>query len=189
MRRDTLFAVSGLPKNGLRWAGGLFGLVAAGCATNVAEQQACPVALVVQPASEVTQFLPGPGRDLTDVVLEAKLSGVDGFCEFDLEQDGSGDVAVEMQVVFEAARGPANETRSGEFTYFVALVDKDKNVLRKPLFDAALEFPANASRIRFADDITVDFQLQQGEPAVDYEIWVGFQLTEDEVEYNQSLAR
>ena len=176
-------------KDGPRWTGALFGLAAAGCATNVAEQQPCPVALVVQPASEVTQFLPGPGRDLTDVVLEAKLAGVDGFCEFDLEEDGSGEVAVDMQVVFEAARGPANDTRSGRFTYFVALVDKDEQVLRKPLFDADLEFPPNASRIRFADNITVDFQLQPGEPAVDYNILVGFQLTGEEVQYNRDVGR
>ncbi len=171
-----------------RWAVCLAALAAAGCATNVAEQQACPSAKVVREFSNLTQFLPGPGRDLTDVVIEAKVDSVDGFCQFDLENDGSGEVEVDMEVFFQAALGPSNDTRSAEFVYFVALLDKERNVLRKPIFDAVLTFPSNASRVQFSDEIAVDFRLEAGEPAADYEILVGFQLTDEEAEYNRKAG-
>ncbi len=167
----------------------LLALTAAGCATNEAELQPCPSALVVQPAADVTQFLPGPGRDLTDVIVEAKIQGVDGECEVSIERDGSGEVLVDMTVLFEANRGPANQTRSAQLSYFVALVDQGQNILKKPVFDAEVAFPANGNRVRFADNIAVDIPLAVGEQAASYNILVGFQLTEDEVLYNRSQIR
>ncbi len=163
-------------------------LAAAGCATESAEQP-CPSALIVARAGEVTQFLPGPGRDLTDVVMEAEIRDLDGFCDFDLERDGTGEVTVDMTVLFEAERGPANETRSGQFSYFIALVDQNQNILKKPVFDSDVEFPTNTNRVQFSETIGVDIPLRAGETSTDYSILVGFQLTEEEVTYNLSKSQ
>ena len=171
-----------------RRTGAAFALIVAGCTTQTVEQP-CPAALVVVRAAEVTQFLAGPGRDLTDVVMEAEISELDGFCEMDLEADGSGEVQVDMTVLFEANRGPANDTRGGRFTYFVALLDVGQNILKKPLFDAEVTFPRNANRVRFTENIEVEIPLKAGEVAADYNILVGFQLTDGQAEYNRSKTQ
>lgn len=168
-----------------RKVGALFAMAVAGCATQTVDQP-CPSALVVRVAAEATQFLPGPGRDLTDVVMEAEISGLDGFCEMDLEQDGSGEVQVDLTVLFEANRGPANETQDGRFSYFVALVDVGQNILKKPVFDADVTFPTNGNRVRFTENIGLEIPLKAGEAAAGYEILVGFQLTDEQAAYNRS---
>ncbi len=172
-----------------RKAGAALALVAAGCAAQTAEQQPCPSALVVRAAAEATQFLPGPGRDLTDVIMEAEIRELDGFCEMDLERDGSGEVQVDLTVLFEANRGPANETQGGRFSYFIALVDVDRNILKKPVFDADVTFPGNGNRVRFTEDIELEIPLKAGEAAAGYEILVGLQLTDEQAEYNRSKVQ
>ena len=172
----------------LRKAGAALALVAAGCATQTVEQP-CPSARIIRQAAEATQFLPGPGRDLTDVIMEAEVRDLQGSCGFDLARDGSGEVQVDMTVLFEANRGPANETRSGRLTYFVALIGGDQKILRKPTFVVELIFPINRNRIQFREMIALEIPLKAGETTADYSIRVGFQLTEEQAAYNRSKVR
>ena len=95
-------------------------------------------------------FLPGPGRDLTDVVMEAKITVFDGFCDADLERDGNGEIQVELTLLIEASRGPANQDGAGQLAYFVALA----------------------------------IPVRPGVSGADIGLLIGFQLTEEEIQYN-----
>src|SRR5688500_5409169 len=67
-----------------------------------AEPLACPRVAIVGDASEVTQFRPGAGKDLTDIRSRAALLDFTGGCEY----DRTG-VTVNLNLILAAERGPA----------------------------------------------------------------------------------
>ncbi len=137
-------------------------------------------------------FLPGPGRDLTDVVMEAKITVFDGFCDADLERDGNGEIQVELTLLIEASRGPANQDGAGQLAYFVALVDgasadnlsEATDILSKPVFDVDVVFPRNAGRVSLREVVELAIPVRPGVSGADFGLLIGFQLTEEEIQYN-----
>ena len=146
----------------------------------------CPNIVIVQELAHLTEFKPGEGRDLTDVVLEGRVTGFDGFCETDLDEGAAGEVEVELRVVFTASRGPANTDRKGSFRYFIALADRDGNTVQKHVFDSAVEFPGNRNRVAPFEELTLKIPLRAGENGADYTAYVGFQLSPEQLDYNRS---
>ena len=146
----------------------------------------CPDIVIVQDAAEVTQFLPGPGRDLTDVTLEAQVAAFRGFCDTDIGDDGTGAVDVELELLMIATRGPAAATRDALVSYFVAIADKQENVLARAEFESAITFECNRNRIGFAEELTQRIPLDRGQLGDDYSIFVGFVLTDEDLRYNRN---
>jgi hypothetical protein len=147
----------------------------------------CPDVVIVQELAEVTKFRPGEGRDLTDVVLEGRVATFRGFCETDIDDGKPVEVTVELQLVFDVSRGPANTDRKGSFRYFVALNDSADKPVQKHIFDAEVEFAGNRNRIAPFEELTLTVPLREGENGADYTVYVGFQLTSDELVYNRNL--
>lgn len=150
----------------------------------------CPNIIIVKDTSELTAFRPGNGRDLTDVVFDAKLVRFDGTCETDLEDDKSGTVSVDLQLFFEATRGPANETRTGSFRYFVAIADRAGKILAKKVFETGFEFEGNRNRVGALQELAQEIPLRPGQLGDEFDVFVGFQLSDEQLQYNRArLAR
>lgn len=146
----------------------------------------CPNIVIVQDAAELTQFLPGPGRDLTDVTLEARVADFRGFCDTDLADHGTGAVEVEMELLLVATRGPAATSREARVRYFVAIADKDENVLARAEFDTDITFEGNRNRIGFAEELTQRIPLDRGQLGDDFSVFVGFALSDEDLKYNRN---
>jgi hypothetical protein len=144
----------------------------------------CPNIVIVQDASELTQFLPGPGRDLTDVTLEAQIADFRGFCDTDIEDDRSGTVDVDLQLVMVATRGPAAGTRDATIRYFVAIADTEENILAREEFETSITFEGNHNRIGFAEELTQKIPLQAGQLGDAFNVFIGFVLTDSDLTYN-----
>ncbi|MEE9250570.1 MAG: hypothetical protein V3U93_05525 [Alphaproteobacteria bacterium] len=157
-------------------------LVAAGCGlfgTKVA-QHPCPRAGVLKEAAALTKFRPGPGRDLTDVLFEARFTNVQTTCKYD-----SKGVKVDMRLALAVERGPADRSRKAEFEYFVAIADPSDAVLAKERFATRMSYPPNLNRVSGVEELEQMIPLQAGRSAAAYKIIVGFQLTKGELEFNQ----
>ena len=145
----------------------------------------CPNISVLADTAEVTKFRSGLGRDLTDVVLEARITDYSGFCDTDLDDGAGGEVQVELRLLIEVARGPANGSRRGSYDFFVAIGDRERNILAKQVFTSEVEFEGNRNRLTAVEDLEQTIPLGAGELGDDYDIYVGFQLSEDELLYNR----
>ena len=140
----------------------------------------CPQVAILGDAERTTQFKPGAGRDLIDVMFEAEIRNIRTNCKI-LEG------RVISEVVFEliATRGPAAKSGEGNFTYFVAVTDATGRVLAKETFDTRVAFTASRRRAG------VEELTEQNIPIIgdvlpnSLEILVGFQLTEDQLKYNR----
>ncbi|MBO6782148.1 MAG: hypothetical protein JJ899_02580 [Alphaproteobacteria bacterium] len=147
----------------------------------------CPQIAIVQDASELTLFTPGPGRDLTDVTLEAKVAEFGGFCETDIDEDtGTGEVEIDMRVLFEATRGPASISRQQVVSYFVAISDREENILARQVFDITLEFEGNRNRLGVVEDLRQRIPLRAGQLGEDFSVFIGFQLTDEQLRFNRT---
>lgn len=140
---------------------------------------ACPDVRQVSKLNQMTQYRDGPGRDLTDVVLETRFGEMSGACEYD-----ENSVEVDLLVAIEAARGPANVERTGRFDYFVAITDPQGKVLNKRIFPVELSFERNQNRIRVVEELTQRIPLSNLRAGPDYRILLGFQIAEDQLEDN-----
>lgn len=148
------------------------------------ERRPCPPVRLEATTSEMTRFRPGPGRDLTDVVMTAELTGYQGACEYG---DDDNTVRVELQLGFRAALGPAAESRRQSFDYFVAIPRFLSDPAGKQVFGTELEFPENVDRVRYAgEEVSVTVPVGEGESALDYPVYIGFQLTPAQADYNRT---
>jgi len=140
----------------------------------------CPQGLILADASEVTIFRDGPGRDLTDVVAQARVADVVIDCKPERRQ-----VRVDLQVAIAAERGPANRTGKLPIDYFVAIIDPQGQVMTRQGFRMNFEWPENRVRIGQIDDLEPRISIEAPEKAPAYQIWVGLQLTEEQLAWNR----
>lgn len=162
----------------------------AGCAGNKQEARPlCPPVQVLADASSLTRFASGGGRDLVDVDHEITILGLDSGCDYEGDAgSASRTLQVAVAPVISAYRGPANTDRQARFVYFVSVVDSSGNVLNKQDFPVLVEFPGNRTRVEFRDDnppVVVALSAAPGKQPTANRIFVGFQLTPEELSYNR----
>ncbi len=150
----------------------------------------CPYVGVLPDAKDIVKFRPGQGRDLIDIVYESELTNIGRSCAYDIDEDtGEGTLTVEIGVFIDVARGPANRDRKAEFAYFIVITDSAKKVLNKQEFPVKINFPGNLSRLTWADDpdapAIVHIPLKAGKSGRDFKIFIGFQLSPEELEFNR----
>lgn len=157
----------------------------AGCASNEPlPPTTCPPVSILADAATLTVFAAGSGRDLVDVDHEVLAIDLSSGCK--MEDDGTMVVAVAPTIAVN--RGPANESREAVFEYFVSVVDASRNVQSKQTFQVGVRFEGNRSRIEFRDDdppVTVNLPSSPSPSTAGYRIFVGLQLTPEQLEFNQ----
>lgn len=150
----------------------------------------CPDVAVLGDAATITKFVEGPGRDLTDVLYEARLVDAVGACNYDVEKEtGEGMLDVDMAVSMEMARGPANLDGRAPVRYFVALTGKQGEIIDRQQFEGVVEFTGNRSQLVWTDEpVNLAIPLKAGQTGSDFKIYVGYDLSREEVEFNRNRA-
>ncbi len=155
----------------------------AGCVGAVSDRfpPACPHAGILADAADLTRYRQGAsGHDLTDMVLDGRITGVAGNCT----RDGrltDVTVAVSMQL----SRGPAAGRRRAEVPFFVA-VSRNGEVLDKQIYRVVPGFAPNADSTRLTSDpVTLALPTSSSQRGSSFDVVVGFQLTPEEVAFNR----
>jgi len=89
-------------------------------------------------------------------------------------------------VIILAQRGPASRGAEANFPFFVAVTDRDQNILAKEVFDSVVEFPEGRRRAGVFEEVEQQIALRDEETGDDYEIIVGFQLSRDQLDRNRA---
>jgi hypothetical protein len=154
----------------------------AGCSPGANQfAPACPAAALLPQAADLSRYRPsthGGGHDLTDLLLQGRVTRVDGKCE---PGGDSHTLDATVTVTIEITHGPAAPTRVADIPYFVAVADGDR-ILDKRVFSNRVAFPPNVDRIYLTSD-PVEMRLPIGpnKSGAAYTVWAGFQLTPDEM--------
>jgi hypothetical protein len=148
----------------------------------------CPQVSVPTEASSLTKYGPGKGRDLTDVDFDAEIVDIRSGCVYDTDDAGNQTIVVGVVPIIGATRGPTNLNREAEIPYFVAIIDSGtREILNKEIFGLKAEFPGNRTRVTISPTdppISLDIPISGTRTALDYQIFVGFQLSPDELKHN-----
>ncbi len=116
--------------------------------------------------------------DLTDLVLHARIVGIQGSCR---EGDQKDQLAVTVSVGIELNRGPAMPGREAEVPVFVAVTEGetilDKRTVRMPVV-----FPSNVDRVTLSPgEVNLLLPVSSTKSGAAYTILAGFQLTPDQM--------
>jgi hypothetical protein len=147
--------------------------------------QPCPHFLLLGDADTLTDFRPGPGRDVTDVDTRAAIANFQGKCDY-VDDDM---VEVQLLIDFVVQRGPANESGEAAFRYFVAIPRFHPEPAGKKIFDVKLKFEDRRTRLGYRDEIYLEFPIGPSEVGASYEVYMGFQLTTEQLEYNRRRVK
>ena len=167
------------------WAWLFLGLT--GCAAVFGEdvQPPCPQAITIADAQNITAHQPGPGRDLTDVLVNGSIVRIATSCEY----DGEGRVDTTVYVELDLSIGPAAQDNTGQWRFFILVTDPDRKFVAKRIFSIDLKFEQAVFRTRIQEQVQADFAYAPWEDASNFLIFVGFQLTRDQLDYLRSLKR
>lgn len=141
---------------------------------------ACPQLSLLAEGADLVRFA-GAGRDVTDRVVEARITGVEAKCA----PGRRGDVVATIRVHADVARGPAGRGRAAQVPYFVAVMQGDA-VLDRQEFVLAANFRPNVDSMRVSgDELALRFAGAGDRGAAQYRIIVSLLLTQEELAHNR----
>lgn len=157
-------------------------LTAAGCAVLEGGEspKVCPSTAILDDAGELVRFATVPAKGPADVAFTTRMKSISGVCDSDEKT-----VAMELSTSMEAVRGPANAKGEIHFVYFVAILDRNKTVLTRTKFPMIARFQGRETKLDFADAVTVTIPRKKGDLPTDYIVYMGFEMSPDELAYNR----
>ncbi len=155
-------------------------LLLAGCfGKTSAETLTCP-STAATPRLDVAPLFSGPGRTRDDVATAARILAVKDTCS---EEKGS--IRADVIVMFTIVRA-SPKVQNPQFTYFVAVVDAAGNILNEQRFGFVAHFAGNGSVVATNENLTVHLPVKRVGAGADYGIVAGFQLTPDQIQFNNA---
>lgn len=152
----------------------------AGCfGKTSAETLTCP-STAATPGLDVAPLFSGPGRTRDDVVTAARILTVKDSCS-----EEKGGIRADVIVTFSIVRG-SPKIQNPQFTYFVAVVDGGSNILNEQRFGLVAHFAGNETFVATTDSITIHLPVKRVAAGADYGIVAGFQLTPDQIQFNNA---
>jgi len=100
-------------------------------------------------------------------------------------------IKVRMELLFELGRGPQAQGSSKTYRYWVAVTQRNKDVIAKQYFDLPVTFPAGEDRIYMTDTIEeiVIPRATMTTSGANFEILVGFDVTPQMAAFNRDGKR
>lgn len=160
----------------------LSAIALAGC-SGLADQNkpaTCPQVKVLKDLGQITRYREGPGRDITDVLLEAQFTRVAGECNVD-------DDIVELGLIvnMQARQGPALSADATAVNMLVAVTGKDKKVLSRRVMPVRFDFSNNQSTISYLERFLIDIPKTAAQKSEDFTVFMGYELSQEELEFNR----
>jgi len=147
---------------------------------------ACPTPLLVRELADIARYRPNAtGRDLTDLIVQARVVRIDGSC---VDGDKAGTVASTLSITLEATRGPAMTGKTIDLPLLMAVADGE-SIRDKRSYAARITFDGNLDRVSVSTP-PIDLQLPvtATKSAAAYSVIAGFQLSPEEVAANRYRA-
>lgn len=160
---------------------GLAALV--GCASfgKTTPPASCPSLRLLGDASDITRY-DGAGRDVTDLVLDGRITAVPAQCSY----GDNGSVLADLTVQASISRGPAATTRQASVAYVVTVMDGDTIVDQQDV-PANANFPSNVDTVAsISDPLRLRLPSTPQKSAAAYKIYIGFRLTPAELAINRA---
>ena len=142
----------------------------------------CPYVKALYDAARYVEFK--ESREASaNVGFTGEIQGVSAGCAYKEDQP----IRLAMEVLFEFGRGPAAGASAKTFHYWVAVTDRNREVLARQEFDVPVSFTAGQDRVYRRETINqiVIPRGDIGTSGANFEILVGFDVTPEMAEFNR----
>ena len=143
----------------------------------------CPNVFVLDEASRFVEF-DGEGQSLDNVTYSGEFDDVVTSCRYFADTPIFADMAFALSL----GRVDASEAETLEVDYFIAVTRTNRDVIAKETYRLPVKFKAGervVSVVQEIDRITIP-RAKAGTSGVNFEIVVGFALTEQQFRFNRS---
>lgn len=184
MKRSIAIRAGGLALAvaGLGALAGCFNLGALNDDPNVGP---CPVAGSLYDANRVVD-VQGVERH-ENVGFTGAIEGVRGYCRY----VGDNPITMEIEIDFAFGKGPKAEGDTHTYPYFVSVTRRDRLVLAKEKYAMDIRFPKGDDIVRRTEKVDgiVIPRATATVNGTNFEVIVGFDLTDEQLAYNRSGKR
>lgn len=151
----------------------------------------CPPYFVLEDAANLVQFQDGPGRDITDIVVSARMGELRLGCLSEIDNDtNAGQMELDVSPVILTEMGASNTTSKAELPYFVVITDPEKNIIYREELTLPVSFEGNRTRLVVtAAPTTLELPITPDIRSKYYRVYSGFVLTPEQVEFNRKRIR
>jgi len=146
----------------------------------------CPRAFALYEAARIVEFKDNEQR-YDNVGFTGEIDHVRSLCRYYNDEP----IDANLEITFDLGRGPAASQNTATYEYFVAVTRKNVDVINKEVFPMQVTFPAGKDRVRVVEDVK-QILIPRATPTtsgVNFEIVVGFELTEDQRKFNAEGRR
>jgi hypothetical protein len=142
----------------------------------------CPYVKVLYDAGRYIEFK--DDRVASDAVgYTGEFEGLSSGCLY----KAADPIHVEVQLLFAFGRGPQASGPVKTYRYWVAVTDRNQEVLSKQYFDIKATFPAGQDRVLMTDYLH-NISIPRGDANVsgsNFEVLVGFDVTPEMADFNR----
>jgi hypothetical protein len=148
----------------------------------------CPNALTLYDAHRYVQI---NGDDLVyeNVGFTGEVLNVASLCRYTDQR--ATPIDMEMGVVMAFGRGPAAVGDTQTYSLFVAVTRTDDLVIHRESYPITVEFEPGEDRVEIVQEFPSILipRAEANTSGVNFEVLVGFELTEEQLEFNRSGLR
>ena len=148
----------------------------------------CPNALALYDAHRSVEML-GPELAYENVGFTAEILNVVGRCTYTDERASPIDMEVGVRMAF--GRGPAATGTSKTYDLFVAVTRTDNVVITREVFPVTVRFERGQNRVEVIEEFA-PITISRASPTTsgtNFEVLLGFELTEDQLQFNRDGLR
>jgi len=142
----------------------------------------CPFVKTLYDASRYVEFK--DAREASaNVGYSGEIENISSGCEYkDAEP-----IKVMMDILFELGKGPQATSNQKTYHYWVAVTDRNREVIARQDFDLPVTFPAGKDRVTVTDSIN-NIVIPRGSmttSGANFEVLIGFDVTPQMAEFNR----
>lgn len=122
-----------------------------------------------------------------NVGFTGEIQGISAGCEYKEDQP----ITVRMEVLFELGRGPQAQGSSKTYRYWVAVTDRNRDVIAKQTFELPVSFAQGQDRLYKTETIK-QLVIPRGSATTsgaNFEVLVGFEVTPEMADFNREGKR
>ena len=149
-------------------------------------QGPCPAAGSVYDAARLVRFADEAER-FSNITFTGEIVDVRTFCRY-VEDDP---IVAQVEIDFAFGRGPAGTENRQTYEYFVAVTRTNRAVMDKEVFTVEADFGRDGQldgKTELINRITIP-RADETISGANFEILVGFELTEEQLEFNRAGKR
>ena len=146
----------------------------------------CPFVKALYDASRYVEFK--DNREASaNVGYTGEIQGISSGCQYKDDEP----IRVTMDVLFEFGKGPLATDNGKTYRYWVAVTDRNREVIAKQTFDIPVKFQAGQDRVYVTDKVQT-ITIPRGAlntSGANFEVLVGFDVTPQMAAFNREGKR